>query len=96
MKMPGSKFSIEYHPLVISEDIPKLSKIWQKRIKESIETKLSTRPEIFGQPLRQNLKGYRKLRVGDYRIIFKVNGRNIYILLIEHRSVVYREIQRRN
>ena len=93
--MSGNKFAIKYHHLVVKEDIPRLSNAYKRRIKENIERKLAERPEIFGEPLRKSLKGYRKLRVGDYRIIFKVQGKTIYILLIEHRSVVYREINKR-
>jgi mRNA interferase RelE/StbE len=46
-------------------------------------------PEECGEPLRKTLKGYWKLRVGDYRVVFKVEGEEITILGIRHRRDVY-------
>ena len=91
----GVNFEIEYHELVKKEDIPKLSSSTRERIKQAIEEKLMTRPEVFGKPLRRSIEGYRKLRVGDYRVIFRIKGRKIKIILIEHRSVVYKLIHKR-
>lgn len=86
------KFSIEYHELVVREDIPKISREWRAKIKHAIENKLVTSPEKFGKPLRRSLRGYRKLRVGDYRVVFRVVGNRVKIFIIQHRSVVYRSI----
>ncbi len=83
-------YDLEYHKLVVKRDIPKLSLEWKKKIKKSIEEKLVFNPEVFGKPLRKSLKGYRKLRVGDYRIIFKIRNKIILIFVIQHRSVVYK------
>ena len=66
------KFILRYHEKVEKEDIPRLSREWKERIKETIEKKLTVEPETFGKPLRRSLKGYRKLRVGDYRVIFRI------------------------
>ncbi len=46
-------------------------------------------PQEFGEPLRRTLKGYWKLRVGDYRVIYKVIGITVLILRIGHRREVY-------
>lgn len=83
------KFEVIYHERVTREDIPRLSTAWKKRIKAAIEQKLFFSPEQFGKPLRRSLKGYRKLRVGDYRVIFRIQGKFVKIFLIQHRSVVY-------
>jgi mRNA interferase RelE/StbE len=82
-------FVIIYHKEVVAKDIPSLSSVDKRRIKTAIEQKLMTRPEIFGRPLRRSLKGYRKLRVGDFRIVFVIRGNLVKILVIEHRSIVY-------
>lgn len=82
-------FKIIYHETVIKKDIPKLPKSARKNIKRAIETKLMVQPEYFGKPLRRSLKGYRKLRVGDYRIIFSIEKRTIKVMAIGHRSVIY-------
>lgn len=89
------KFTIHYHDKVIKEDIPDLSLVWKKKIKKAIEDKLVSHPEIFGKPLRQSLKGYRKLRVGNYRIIFRIETKKVKIFVIQNRSVVYQTMKHR-
>ncbi|MEK7655658.1 MAG: type II toxin-antitoxin system RelE/ParE family toxin [Patescibacteria group bacterium] len=83
-------YAVEYHRLVVREDIPKLDSVIRLRIKVAIEQKLMTRPDIFGIPLRHSTKGHRKLRVGDYRVIFSIEGKKVKITIIEHRSVIYK------
>ena len=86
----GLGFTIRYHPKVVKDDIPALSKVLKVRMHKAIETKLAVAPEKFGKPLRQSLRGYRKLRIGDHRIVFRIEARSVYILAILHRSVVYK------
>lgn len=83
-------FSIYYHEAVAEDDIPALSAITRERVQKAIEEKLATNPEVFGKPLRRSLRGYRALRVGDYRIVFRITGKAIFILAIQHRSVIYK------
>ena len=88
-------FSIIYHHLVVNKDISKISNEWKKKIRFAIEKRLTIHPDLYSKPLRRSLKNYRKLRVGDYRVIFKIEKTIIKILLIQHRSVVYSEINKR-
>lgn len=88
-------FSIVYHELVLREDIPRLSNETKKRIKKAIENKLMVSPDIFGKPLRRSLKGYRKLRVGDYRIIFRIEEKTVKIFYIAHRADIYKNTDSR-
>ena len=88
-------YTIQYHPLVVRDDIPKLVAAYKQRIKRSIEQRLFIYPETFGIPLRRSLKGYRKLRVGDYRVVFRISGKTVYILAIMHRSIVYDYMSKR-
>ncbi|MFZ2522080.1 MAG: type II toxin-antitoxin system RelE/ParE family toxin [Minisyncoccia bacterium] len=60
-----------------------------------IEEKLTVAPDFYGKPLRRSLKGYRKFRVGDYRVVFRINRDKVYVLAIMHRSVVYEKITKR-
>ncbi len=83
------RFRVIYHPLVVKEDIPKLPKIWRIKIRQAIETRLTTKPDLFGKPLRRSLKGYRKLRVEDYRVIFRIDEKIVRIIIIQHRKDVY-------
>jgi len=88
-------FEILYHEAVVADDIPKLSKEWRDKIQRAIEEKLTTHPEVFGKPLRSSLKGYRKLRVSDYRVIFRIEENTVKIFAIMHRSVVYDALKNR-
>lgn len=88
-------FDIVYHLDVIKKDIPKLSSSDKNKIKKAIGDKLSINPETFGKPLRRSLKGYRKLRVGDYRVIYRIENRIVKIFYIGHRSIVYKNTEKR-
>ena len=88
-------FRVTYHRLVVRDDIPKLSREWKKQIQRAIEDRLMTSPDLYGKPLRRSLKGYRKLRVGDYRVIFKIEKNRLKILVIQHRSGAYAEAEKR-
>lgn len=88
-------FRITYHYLVVARDIPRLAVLWREKVRCAIEEKLTTNPDLYGKPLRRSLAGYRKLRVGDYRVIFRIEGSVVKVFLIEHRSVAYKEIDRR-
>ncbi len=87
--MSHPKFDIEYHPDVLKEDLPKISSAEKQRIRKAIEKKLFDTPQNFGVRLRKTLKNYWKLRVGDYRVIFKITGKKILVLKIGHRKEVY-------
>jgi len=88
-------FEILYHEAVVAQDIPKLSKEWRIKIENAISEKLSSHPEVFGKPLRSSLKGYRKLRVGDYRVIFRIEENTVKVFAVMHRSVVYDVLKKR-
>ena len=88
-------FNLLYHPDVKKNDIPKLDHRIRERIKRAVETRLMTAPHQYGAPLRKTLRGYWKLRVGDYRVVFKIVENDVWILGIIHRKEVYEEIERR-
>ncbi len=89
-------FRLRYHPDVKDVDITALNKNIKNRIKKAIETRLTTEPHMYGEPLRKTLKGYWKLRAGDYRVVFKVVKDEVRILGIIHRKKVYGEIGKRS
>jgi mRNA interferase RelE/StbE len=88
-------YVLRYHPAVAEEDIPSLPRNLRARIARAIETRLTAAPQRYGVPLRGTLKGYWKLRVGDYRIVFKVVADEVWILTILHRGTVYEEVTTR-
>ena len=77
-----------YHP-GISRDVSSLPANIKNRIRRAIEERLATDSLRFGDPLKRSLRGYRKLRVGDYRVIYRIEKNNVVILKIGHRKEVY-------
>lgn len=82
-----------YHPAV-ARDIAGFPKNIRARIRAAIEERLVLDPVKFGEPLRRSLAGFRKLRVGDYRVIYQVQGATVIILKIGHRKEVYKKFGR--
>lgn len=82
----NTHFTVRYHPQVRDEDIPRLSKAVRQRIRKAIEQRLANAPHEYGQPLRKTLKGYWKLRVGDYRVVYRIEKQTVVVLGIRHRK----------
>ncbi|MDO8461464.1 MAG: type II toxin-antitoxin system RelE/ParE family toxin [Deltaproteobacteria bacterium] len=82
-------FEILYHPDCLKKDVRNFDASDLKRIKQSIESRLGEAPADFGKPLRHTAKGLWSLRVGDWRVIYKILGHQVLILRIGHRRNVY-------
>ncbi|MDP2630026.1 MAG: type II toxin-antitoxin system RelE/ParE family toxin [Candidatus Uhrbacteria bacterium] len=82
-------YRILYHPKVEDDDIPALPGTVIQRVKKAIDERLLTRPDMYGKSLRKGLSGYRKLRIGDWRIIYRIDDNEVKIIMIAHRSKVY-------
>lgn len=87
----SAPYRIGYYAAVVEKDIPALPKTMRQRIKKAIEERLTTDPIGFGKPLQYSLKGHRRLRVGDYRVVYRIEEakRQILIVAIAHRKDVY-------
>ena len=88
--MEKIKYIIEYD-IAIEEKLRKLPKAIREMIRNAIEKKLAVNPVAFGKPLRYSLKGYRRLRVGDYRVIYKIIEDKILVIIIDidHHKDIY-------
>ena len=73
----------------IPDDIARIPRPIQQRIRTAIETKLVEFPAQFGKPLRHSLLGFRSLRVGDYRVVYLIRTTVVYVVIIAHRKHVY-------
>lgn len=82
-------YEVLYSEEVVKEDLPRLGEPWKSKIEKAVKSKLMTSPEIYGKPLRRSLKNYRKLRVGVYRVVFRIEQQTVKVFVIQHRSVVY-------
>ena len=81
--------TILYHPQVVTEDLPALNRDLFARIQRAIEHRLATEPTRYGEPLRHQFKGSWKLRVGDYRVIYRVIDQRVLVVAIGHRKEIY-------
>lgn len=93
MKSSGKMYKILYDLGSKQKDLEKIPKAIRKIIKEAIEKKLMVDPIAFGKPLKYSLKGYRRLRVGDYRVIYRIDEGQVIVIIIDidHRKSVYKE-----
>lgn len=78
----------------VKKDLKTISEETKYLIRRAIEEKLAHDPVKFGLPLRKTLKGYMKLRVGDYRVIYSVNKKTItvHVIKIGHRRDIYKRV----
>ena len=75
------------------DDLKRLDRHWAKKIVAYISHRIAALedPTTQGKPLRANMVGFHRYRVGDYRVVCKINATEIEILVVSigHRSVVY-------
>lgn len=90
--MSGNNFyGIVYLKSVVNEDIKSLPKSAKELVKAAIEERLKVDPVGFGKPLRYSLKGHRRLRVADYRIVYRIDvaTHKVIVVGIKHRKEIY-------
>lgn len=81
------------YELVITPDAEKQLDKLPWRIREDIITSLRDLREYpsLGKPLGRELTGQRSLKVGVYRIVYKIftQDKRVLITIIDHRAKVY-------
>ena len=87
-------FALVYHPLV-AEDVSRINRKLRRRIGKAVLERLSTHPEAFGKPLRGSLAGYWTLRVGDYRVVYRIVKEEVWVLAVIDRRDVYEDAMNR-
>ncbi len=92
-------WKIKVHPLVIEEDFKKINKKTRTIILKTIYKKLTIAPEKYGSPLRNPLKGYWKLKISHYRVIYRIEKNTIKVLVLKvgmrRDAEVYKEMLQR-
>ena len=85
-------YQILLHPRA-ARFLNRLDATVRERMKQSLG-ELKGSPEEKGEPLRQS--PYWRLRVGDYRVIYEINEREmkVVVLFIGHRKDVYDDFSR--
>ncbi len=75
-------------------DLQKLDKPIQKRIAAFLQERIQAaeNPRASGKALQGNLSGLWRYRVGDYRLLCRVEDEELIVLVIEigHRREIYR------
>ena len=87
-------YSTRFHP-EFPDDLRRIPANVRDRILTAVEERLGQAPDQFGQRLRQSLRGYWKLRVGDYRVVYEIIGGEVRVYCVRHRRDVYTAITRR-
>nr|WP_300311414.1 type II toxin-antitoxin system RelE/ParE family toxin [Halomonas sp.] len=92
-------WNVIYHPDV-QLDLKRLGTPAANRILDVIEERIRDgEPDKIGKPLRGTLSGCRRIRTGNTRIVYRVNGGAIEVLIIavgaRREEEVYRTAQRR-
>ena len=64
-------------------------KAYLAELQRHLKSGQATEPTYYGEPLRHRYKGYWKLRVGDYRVVYRVVGQEVWVYRVDHRKDVY-------
>jgi len=86
-------YRVQYSDHVRSAVIPKLDPGVRSVILQAIELKLMVAPEAFGKSLRHTLRLLRVLRIGDWRVIYQLSEKEVYIVTIRHRRQGYADLR---
>ncbi|WP_083245902.1 type II toxin-antitoxin system RelE family toxin [Pseudomonas sp. TCU-HL1] len=74
-------WSVRFHPEV-EQDLKQLGSAEAKRVLKVIRERIAEgEPDKIGKPLRGALAGHRRIRTGDVRIIYRINGTEIVLVL---------------
>ena len=76
-------WQVEIHPLVWEEDFAGIDQSVRVRITKAIREKLASSPTTFGKPLGGILKGYWRLRVGPYRVMYRIEHQRLVVIVVK-------------
>jgi mRNA interferase RelE/StbE len=72
-----------------ARDISKLQRGVKQRIKRSLE-RYARDPFFYAKKMADPTLGTYRFRIGEYRVIFDIEGDELTILRLGHRSKIYR------
>ena len=76
------RWIVTYHPDV-KKDFAKLGKRESTTVMRVIDERIAGgEPDKLGKPLSGALKGYRRIRTGQTRIVYRVHAAKIEILIV--------------
>jgi len=71
------------------EDIQSLDRVAQKRLAKKL-VQFAKDPLKYSKKIHDPSLGTYRFRVGDYRIVFDLDGKKIVVLRVGHRREIYR------
>lgn len=75
-------WNVIYHHDV-QDDLDRLGSAGANRILDAIDDRIRNgEPDKSGKALRKGLHGCRRIRVGDTRIVYRVDGKAIEVLIV--------------
>ena len=74
-------WTILYHHEV-EDDLESIGPSAARRIVKAIDSTLTRAPMKFGAPLSGNLTNFRKLRVGDHRVVYQVREKTVVVYVL--------------
>ena len=83
---------IKIHPKALKE-LTELPHVYKKKVKSALRLLAEKKDQNLDTLKIRGKKGKEdliRLRIGDYRIIYKIERNTIFIIRIAHRSQVYR------
>ncbi len=74
------------------KDLKKLNRSSAKKVVAKVKNYLIQDPVKLGTPLKGNLKGLYRYRIGEYRVIYVIDQaeKKIIILNVKHRKKIYK------
>lgn len=75
-------FKVIIDELVFAEDFKQIAESDQIRILKVVRKKLTTEPELYGKPLRNELKGFWKLKIDKYRVVYSIAKGKIEVSVV--------------
>ncbi|MBQ2177107.1 MAG: type II toxin-antitoxin system RelE/ParE family toxin [Alphaproteobacteria bacterium] len=85
-------YKIEFSDTVVKQ-LKKLEKLSRQQILKYIKETISPldSPRMLGKPLRGNLSGLWRYRIGNYRIICRIYDEKLLVCVfkVEHRRDIY-------
>jgi len=72
------------------EDLAELDRVITRRVLKKITWFSKNFEQLVPEPLTDEFKGTYKLRAGDWRVVYTVEGRTVIIQFIGHRREIYK------
>ncbi len=73
-----------------AKDLGGLDRALAERVSKKISWFSTNFDHVTPEPLSGDLKGTYKLRVGDWRVVYAVEGDSVTVLAVGHRKDIYR------